>query len=49
MPTRARLPKATFLETLGVSLDVVVPNIAKGPINRVPGDERSAPLPPYAR
>jgi hypothetical protein len=36
MPTRSRLPEATLVESLGVLMDVVVPNIAKGPIIRRP-------------
>jgi cytochrome P450 len=36
MPTYSRLPKATFVESLGVFMDVVAPNIAKGPIIRRP-------------
>jgi cytochrome P450 len=36
MPTRSRLPKATLLESLGVFMDVVAPNLAKGAIIRRP-------------
>jgi hypothetical protein len=36
MSNQPRLPKATIAESLGVFMDVVVPNVAKGPIIRRP-------------